>query len=57
MNKILPKSILDANFAEVLETKVSVANLFKEVEIFAKFYQTQITYRLIAPNLGVFANF
>ncbi|TAE74405.1 MAG: hypothetical protein EAZ85_04685 [Bacteroidetes bacterium] len=43
VNKVLPKSVLDANFAEVLETKISVANLFKEVEIFAKFYQTQIT--------------
>ena len=43
VNKILPNTVLEANFAEVLETKVSVANLFKEVEIFAKFYQTQIT--------------
>ncbi len=41
VDKILPNTVLEANFAEVLETKVSVVNLFKEVEIFAKFYQIQ----------------
>jgi hypothetical protein len=42
VKKIKPNSFLDSNFAEVLETKVSVSNLFQEVTTFAKFYKTQI---------------
>ena len=42
VEKIKPNSVLDSNFAEVLETKVSVFNLFQEVMTFAKFYKTQI---------------
>ncbi len=42
VKKIKPNSVLDSNFAEVLETKVSVSNLFQEVSTFAKFYKTQL---------------
>lgn len=42
VKKIKPNSVLDGNFAEVLETKVSVSNLFQEVLTFAKFYKTQL---------------
>jgi len=42
VKKINLNSVLDSNFAEVLETKVSVSNLFQEVMTFAKFYKTQI---------------
>lgn len=42
VKKIKPNSVLDSTFAEVLETKVSVSNLFQEVETFAKFYKTQL---------------
>lgn len=41
VKKIEPNSVLDSNFAEVLETKVSVSHLFQEVIIFAKFHKTQ----------------
>ena len=42
VKKIVTNSILNDNFAEVLESKLSVSNLFTEVETFAKFYKTQI---------------
>jgi CRISPR/Cas system endoribonuclease Cas6 (RAMP superfamily) len=42
VKKINPNTVFDSNFAEVLETKVSVSNLFQEVMTFAKFYKTQI---------------
>lgn len=42
VKKIKPNSVSDTNFAEVLETKVSVSNLFQEVSTFAKFYKTQL---------------
>jgi len=42
VKKIKPNSVFDSNFAEVLENKVSVSNLFQEVTTFAKFYKTQI---------------
>ena len=42
VKKIKLNSVLDINFAEVLETKVSVSNLFQEVSTFAKFYKTQL---------------
>jgi hypothetical protein len=41
VDKILLKSALDANLAEILETKVSIPNLFQELETFAEFYKTQ----------------
>ena len=42
VKKINPNTVFDSNFAEILETKVSVSNLFQEVMTFAKFYKTQI---------------
>ncbi|GIV44190.1 MAG: hypothetical protein KatS3mg035_1313 [Bacteroidia bacterium] len=42
VKKIKPNFVLDSNFAEVLETKLSVSNLFQEVSDFAKFYKTQL---------------
>jgi hypothetical protein len=41
VKKIKLNSVLDSNFAEVLETKISVSNLFQEISTFAKFYKTQ----------------
>jgi len=42
VKKINLNSVFDSNFVEVLETKVSVFNLFQEVINFAKFCQTQL---------------
>jgi hypothetical protein len=42
VKKIHLNSVFDGNFVEVLETKVSVFNLFQEVINFAKFCQTQL---------------
>lgn len=42
VNKIHFSSVFDKGFAEVLENKVSVSNLFNEVLNFAKFHKTQI---------------
>lgn len=42
VKKIKPDSVLDSNFAEVLENKVSVSNLFQEVTTFAKFYKNKV---------------
>jgi hypothetical protein len=43
VNKISPKSVLDTNFAEILDTKTSITNLFKEVAVFKKFYEIKNT--------------
>lgn len=42
VKKIEPRDILDRDFAKVLETKVSVSNLFQEVMSFATFYKTKL---------------
>lgn len=39
---IEPKTVLDTTFAEVLVTKVSVENLFKEVVTFSKFHASTL---------------
>ena len=42
VKKIEPRDILDRDFAKVLDTKVSVSNLFQEVMSFATFYKTKL---------------
>jgi hypothetical protein len=42
VDKIISKSILDSNFADVLDTKTSLTNLFKEVENFKKFHEINL---------------
>lgn len=43
VNKILPKSVLDAKFAGLLETKLSMENLFTEIERFKIYLETNMT--------------